>query len=52
MTKPPKLIAGVARITAPRAPTKRQRLRQQREAAAWQRAQLSPNPNTWKGTAQ
>jgi hypothetical protein len=45
MTKRPKLIAGVARIVTPRKPTKRQRLRQQREAAAWQRQQ---SPNTGK----
>jgi hypothetical protein len=42
MTKRPKLIAATARIVTPRKPAKRQRLRQQRQAAAWQRAQQSP----------
>jgi len=42
MTKRPKVIAGVARITAPRKPTKRQRIAQSRLAKAWKRTAARP----------
>jgi hypothetical protein len=37
MAKPHRLIAATARITAPRKPTRRQLIAQQRQAQAWKR---------------